>query len=168
MRIISLLMLLLLAACGYHTPGAVDDWAGGESRVLYVELFENQTAEPYLENYLTDALLFELAKSRLVELTEDQDKANVRLVGSVTKFSSNASAYRDADRISDYRATMKVSARLVSVGDNQVLWQDNLSRREHYLATVDKNLQLDGEAFAAKRVAKRLAEDLYAGLLNNF
>ena len=46
MRLILLLCFLVLAGCGYHTPGASDTWAGGEARVLYVQLFDNRTTEP--------------------------------------------------------------------------------------------------------------------------
>jgi len=43
-----------------------------------------------------------------------------------------------------------------------------LSRSEDYLATINKNLQLEGQRLAAIRVSQRLAEDLHASMLNNF
>ena len=168
MRIVSILFVVLLAACGYHTPGSPDAWVGGDERILYVQLFDNQTAEPYLENFMTNALVAELSRSRLVALTEDQAIADLRLVGEVKSFTSSVLAYGTTDQVTAYRATMNVSARLLRKDSHEVLWQNNLQRSEDYLATVNKNLQLEGQRLAARQVSQRLAEDLYASLLNSF
>ena len=168
MRNILMLFFVLLAGCGYHTPGSSDTWVGGDARILYVQQFENLSGEPYLENYMTDALIAELSRSRLVELTEDQSLANVRLVGVVKDFNSSARGYGTNDQITDYLATMNISVRLLDKGGNEILWQGELARSEDYLATVNKNLQLEGERLAARQVAKRLAEDVYSRLLESF
>lgn len=168
MRIVLFFIIMLLAGCGYHTPGSSDSWVGGDARILYVQLFDNQTVEPYLENYMTNALVAELAKSRLVVLTEDQSLADVRLVGEIKAFSSSALAYGSTDRTTYYRATMDISVRLLQKDTNQQLWQNSMSRTEDYLGTVDKNQQLEGERLAARQIAQRLAEDLYSSLLNSF
>lgn len=168
MRLVALLTVVLLAGCGYHTPGTSDTWVGGEARSVYMQLFDNQTAEPYLENFMTTALVAELSRSRLLTLTENQALADVRLVGEVKDFSSKALAYGTTDQITAYRATMNVAVRLLRKGSNEVLWQHNFQRSEDYQATVNKNLQLEGERMAAQRVSQRLAEDIYSSLLNSF
>ncbi len=187
MRIVVILFVVLLAGCGYHVPGtstpsrlsspsslstdggaSSDSWVGGDARVLYVQLFENQTANPYLENYLSDALVYELSRSRQVELTENPDLAEVRLVGEVKDFSSNAIAYGTQDRITEYRVEMKISVRLLRKGSDEVLWRVSLLRSQEYPAAVNKNLQLEVERLAAQQVSRRLAEDINAGLLNSF
>ncbi len=180
-RIVAILFVVLIAGCGYHVPGTAttpgtsssrgtttDTWVGGDARVLYIQLFENQTSDPYLENYITDALVAELSRSRLVELTENPALADVRLVGEVKEFSSDAFAYGINDRITEYRAEMQVSVRLLPKSSGEVLWRDNLRRSEDYPAAVNKNLQLEGERLAALLVSRRLAEDIHAGLLNSF
>ncbi len=168
MRITLLLFFVFLAGCGYHSPGSSDTWVGGDARILYVELFDNQTAQPYLENYITDAVVAELSRSRLVVLTEEPASADVRLRGNVTGFSSRALAYGTSDQITEYRATMTVSVHLLDKSGNEVLWKEELSRSEDHLASVNKNLQLEVERLAARQVAKRLAEDIHSSLLNSF
>lgn len=168
MRIAAILLVVLLAGCGYHTPGSTESWVGGESRTVYVELFVNQTSEPYLENYMTDALIAQLSRSRLVRLTENLDLAEVVLSGEVKNFDSRSLTYGSQDRITSYRATMAVAAHLVRKGTGEVLWRQNMQRSEDYPATLNKNLQLEGQSLAARQTAQRLAEDLYAALLNSF
>lgn len=168
MRFVVALIAVLFAGCGYHSPASSDAWVGGDARILYIQLLENQTTEPYLDNYMTDALVVELSRSRLVALTEDRALADVQLVGEVKDFVSSALAYGTTDQITEYRATMSVSVRLLRKGTNEVLWQRPFQRSEDYLATVNKNLELEGQRLAARQVSKRLAEDIYSSLLNNF
>ena len=168
MRILLMLLALLVSGCGYHVPGTSDSWAGGDARVVYVQLFENMTAEPYLDNYMTDALVEELSRSRLFQLTENIDAAEVLISGTVDSFTSDAVSYSSSDRITDYRATMNITVRLLNNGNDQVLWQKKMGRSEDYSAAVNKNLQLEVERLTARQVARRLAEDIRAQLLNNF
>jgi outer membrane lipopolysaccharide assembly protein LptE/RlpB len=163
-----LLLVLLLSGCGYHVPGVGDAWVGQEGRTLYVELFANRTVEPYLDNVVTEEVSIQLSRSRLVELTEQRGMADLVLDGTVTRFDSSVGAYNDADDISEYTASMTVNARLLRRSDGTVLWQDVVSRSETYSAFVDKSLQQEAESGAARVVARRIAEDLYARLLTTF
>lgn len=168
MRILLIVLIMFVSGCGYHVPGTSDSWVGGDARIVYVQLFENMTAEPYLDNYMSDALVEELSRSRLFELTENVEAAEVLIGGTVDGFTSNAISYSSSDNISDYRATMEITVRLLNNGNDQVLWQDKMRRSEDYSAAVNKNLQLERERLTARQVAKRLAEDIRAQLLNSF
>lgn len=168
MRLVTVLFLLVISGCGYHTPAASDSWVAGEARTVYVQLFDNRSSEPYLENYITDALIAQLSRSRLISLTEKPDNADVRLVGFVDDFTDRARSYGSTDRITEYTATMSVNVRLLSKDSSEIIWQEKLKRSEDYQATVNKNLQLEGQRLAAIRVSQRLAEDIYASMLNNF
>ena len=162
------LLLGLLSGCGYHAPASGDAWVGQGGRTLYVELFANRTVEPYLDSVVTEEMAIRLARSRLVELTEQRGMADLVLDGAVTAFDSSVGAYDAADNISEYTASMTVKARLLRSSDGSVLWQAVLSRSETYPALVDKSLQQEGESLAARVVAKRIAEDLLARLLTTF
>jgi outer membrane lipopolysaccharide assembly protein LptE/RlpB len=168
MRFLVLCIILFVAGCGYHVAGKSDRWVGGDARTVYVRLFENMTSEPYLDNYMTDAVVAELSRSRLMTLTENNEKADLHLVGKVDSFKSSASAYSGVDRITDYRATMKISVRLLNKRNGKTIWKESLKRTEDYLAAVNKDLQLAGERRAAQLAAQRLAEDIRSSLSNTF
>lgn len=164
----SLLAGVLLAGCGYHAPGAGDQWVGSGSRTLYVEPFANHTPEPYLETILTDEIVTQFNYSRLVDLTSQRDTADLLMTGAVTSFSSSALAYNPRDNISEYRAQMTATAKLLRRSDNAVLWQGTLSRDEVFSSRDDKSQQRVGERLAARKTAERLAEDLLARLTDDF
>jgi hypothetical protein len=63
---------------------------------------------------------------------------------------------------------MAITVRLLHKNSSDIVWQKNLTRSEDYLATVNKNLQLEGQRLAAIRVSQRLAEDIHAYMLNSF
>jgi len=163
-----LLVGMILAGCGYHVPGSGDRWAGEGGETLYVELFANRTAEPYLDTILSDEITAQLSRSRLVELTEQRGTTDLILTGTITGFSSSALAYNPHDNISEYQAQMTATAKLLRRSDNAVLWQGNLSRSERYSSQNDKGLQRTGESVAARVAARRLAEDLMSRLLDDF
>lgn len=162
------MLLLVLGGCGYHAPGRGDSWLGGEGRTLYVELFANRTTEPYLDSVVTEEMAMQLSRSRLFELVEDRQAADLLLGGTVTGFDSHAVAYDADDRISEYAAVMLVNARLVRRGDGVVLWQGDLQRSETYPAAFDKNLRQEGESLAGRIIARRLAEDLLSRFWASF
>jgi outer membrane lipopolysaccharide assembly protein LptE/RlpB len=166
--ILLLIVLLFQGGCGYHAPGQGDAWVGREGKTLFIELFANRTAEPYLDNFMTEMVVRQLSRSRYFEITEDRPTADLVLAGTVVGFDSKALAYGSDDRIAEYRASLQVDVRLITPASGDVLWQDALRRSEDYPATIDKNLQLEGRSLAARQAAERLAEDLYVRLLDAF
>jgi hypothetical protein len=166
--VICLLLGMLLAGCGYHAPAAGEQWVGKGGETLHVELFDNRTAEPYLDTILTDEITAQFARSRLVALTEQRDAADLLITGTITSFSSSALAYNPKDNISEYRAHMTATARLLRRSDNTELWRGTLSRSETYSSHDDKSMQRTDERLAARVASRRLAEDLMARLLENF
>ena len=163
-----LLMLQALAGCGYHVPAAGDAWVGQQGRLVYVELFANRTVEPYLDSIVTDEVVSQLSRSRLLALVEERSAADLLLTGTVTAFDSSVVAYDADDEISEYAAHMTIIARLVRRSDGATLWQEEVRRSETSPAQFDKSLQQSEESLAARVVARRIAEDLQARLLAAF
>lgn len=163
-----ILFVCVLGACGYRASGTGASWIGGDSRTLYLALFSNRTLEPLLENVLAEQIVAQLLSSGSVTLQQSRSRAELSLTGVVTGFSSRAIAYDANDRITEYEASMTCEVRLVRNHDNTILWQDQLSQTQTYLATLDKSQQLDGQDQAVGQVARRLAEDLVARLHNGF
>jgi outer membrane lipopolysaccharide assembly protein LptE/RlpB len=167
MRSVLFLLLLLLSGCGYHFPGQGGSLPGSVSK-LFVPLFINQTAEPRLENDLTNRVSERLARHKQVTMVERGEDADARLQGIIAHYSNRAVAYDSNDDISEYRATMVLNVKLLSLADAEVLWQNSLTWQVEYAAADDKALQQDLEQSAIEELNKRLADELLFRLLDDF
>ena len=152
--------MLLLAGCGYHFSGTGINLPEGVSQ-LKIELFNNQTTEPYLETVLTDMLSFRLMRQHNIELVEDAESADAVLTGAIQQYDISASAFDTLDKVRAYRVTMKISARLKRVTDGKILWQGVIIRFEDFAnGSVTITAEEDLEATMQRKVSARIAEEI--------
>lgn len=168
MRLLPLvLLLLLLSACGYRFAGR-DVGALSGVGTLRIELFGNRTAEPYLENWVTDSVTHRFARTPGLQLVEGRGAVDALLGGKVLAYSTDPIAYDRDDRITEYRSSMTVEAVLTNTEDGRVLWKDTVEWSEEYPVSLDKSAQEDVEAAAIAVIADRVAQQLHARILDGF
>jgi len=168
MRTFSLLLaaLLLLGGCGYHLPGRSDSLPS-DVQSLYIELFSNRTAEPFLENIITDSMA-RIARNRHLRVVEKRDIADAVLSGVVTAYSTSPISYDRNDVITEYRSTMTLAVTLRQTADDRILWKGSIDWSEEYPANLDKGVQEDNEAAAIAVIVDQLAQELYFRIMENF
>jgi outer membrane lipopolysaccharide assembly protein LptE/RlpB len=154
-------ILMLLAGCGYHMAGEDDCAVLAENDVM-IEIFANRTTEPFLEDYLSNAIIDVVSASSHINAVSAE--AKMHLEGEVLSYSTAALSYNQNDVISEYRLTLRIKARLVRVEDGKYLWRGDLEQSTEFPADSDRTRQQDSERQAAKNAAKRLAEDLRSEL----
>ena len=169
MRILITFIILpaLLCGCGYHFGGETDQLPGGV-RHLYVTLFDNQTQEAFLENMVTNRVIEKFARTGKIHIVEDKNAADGVLSGIISNYDRNAVTYNQSDTIIEYRSRIQCAAELRRVEDNSVLWKGTVSWDDEFMATVDREITEDLEAVTQEAIAKRLADELYARLTENF
>ncbi len=160
-------LLLVIPGCGYRfseREGGLPQ--GGTS--LYVDLFENRTHEPYLEDLVTNAVVARFARKPELDIVENWNAADLVLTGTVTSYSTTAISYNAQDNITEYRADISVAATLRRASDGKALWKGTVSWNDEYRTDPDKSIQDDRETAAQQLIAERLAEELYFRILDNF
>jgi len=166
MRLLLVVVALLLGACGYHFPGQGGSLPGGVERI-HISMFDNLTREPLLENRLTTEIVNILSgrpNIRHVALEE----AEAELTGRILSYDSNSIAYQQGDQISKYRADMVVAVRLQRSDNQELLWDGTVRWQTEYDAAADKMLQGDDERLAQDELARRLAEEIFSRMLDDF
>lgn len=165
--LITALMFLLVAGCGYrlsdetlHLP---DD-----ASVLFIEMFENRTLEPYLENILTTHFTRRLLLLPDIHLIEKTADADAIVSGIILGYNVESSAYNEQNIVTQYRATMTVEAEFRRQADGKILWRGNLIRFQTFPADLDLKRQDDLERIAQDILSARLAEELSARLTETF
>lgn len=165
--LLALLLVVLVAGCGYHLPGRGNNLPE-DVQTLYVAHFTNRTAEPFLEDQVTDLVTREFGLRQVLQLTEDASSADAVLSGSVVSYANRSISYASDDEISEYRSVMTISADLRRSSDGKSLWKGKLSWDEEYPSSDDKTAQEDNEAAAIEEIVARLAEELYFRIVENF
>jgi outer membrane lipopolysaccharide assembly protein LptE/RlpB len=167
MRIIALVVLICLAGCGYTFPGHSGTLPGGVER-LYVPLVVNKTSEPQLENKMSNRLSEVLPRNSKIILVDSPEEADGILKATVLSYSKGAISYDRNDDISEYRATIVMTAVLQQAGTEEVLWERTLRWSSEYIADTNKNIQSDLEKQAIDEVTLRLAEETLFQLTDDF
>jgi outer membrane lipopolysaccharide assembly protein LptE/RlpB len=160
-------LVFLLCGCGYHVGGAADQLPG-DIRTLYVKLFDNQTAEAFLENLVTNRVIEKLSRTADLAIVEDPDQADAVLSGVISSYGRGAVAYDRDDEIVEYRSHIGCSSELRQTADGTVLWKGTVYWDEEFSAAADPADEEDAESLAQEAVARRLADQLYARLTQNF
>lgn len=159
--------LLLTSGCGYHLPGQVNNLPD-DIQTVYVGTFGNRTSEPFVENRVTDSVITEFARSDVLSLIGEKQKADAILTGTVVRYSQSAVAYSGTDRIVEYRSSMSVEAALRRQDTGRTLWKGTLEWSEEFASDRDKSVQEDNEARAIEDISDRISEQLYARILDTF
>lgn len=162
-----LILLLLLAGCGYHFAGQGGTLPGGVTR-LEIPLAGNQSNEPGLESRLTNRLREVFARHPgITQVTEESD-AEARLLVVIENYRSRALSYDSDDRIREYRATLTADVVLRETRTQSELWTNRLSWTADFRASDDKGFQEDLEEQAVDDVTRRLAEEILYRLVDDF
>ena len=165
--VITTMLLLLITGCGYrlsdealHLPDDVS--------ILSIEMFENRTLEPYLDNILTTHFTRRLLLLPDITLLENPEEAEAIVSGRIISYFVASSAYDGQNIVSQYRATMQVEAEFIRQSDGKVLWRGKLIRFQTFSADQDLKRQDDLERIAQDILSSRLAEELPARLTETF
>ena len=155
------LLFLLGAGCShYSTIGRLPPYL----KTVYIPTFENQTAEFYLPQMITDQLTNRFLSEANLTLG-DADGADAVLIGKVRSYYEEAETFgRGAElEVSGRRVTIVLDVEFVDRVENKTLWQNrNFSR--YVIYEPDK----ETEQQAARRVVDLLTDDLISAVLQQW
>jgi len=164
---LSLVVLLFVSACGYHLPGRGNDLPE-DIQTVFIEPFTNKTTEPFIENQLTNEVRDQFSRRRTLDVVANSDNADAVLSGVVESYRSRSVTYDKDDDITEYRVTMTVAAKLERINGEEVLWQGSVSWSDEFFASDDRAEQDFRESEAQDDVSRRLAQEVYNRMTDNF
>lgn len=157
-RLIAVLILLALPACGYRHPAADDD----RPVAIYHEMWENRTAEFGLESTLFQELTAWFLKNPMIVISESPQGADYILKGTVLSFQQPASAFAAHDRAVELRGILQVSLTLSDAKTGETIWQTpGYSRSEVFTVEADAFRTRDRKTVILERMSGEIAEDVY-------
>ena len=157
----------LLAGCGYQLAGHVGDSRLVAGKRIAIPVFASKSYRPNLEAVLTASLVDEAAR-RSGGLVVGESEAELLLTGTILSYNTLPVSYSAADTVRTYRTTIVVEAVLMEKGSRKTLWKGVESQSQDYPANPAIALQQNSEEAAIREVCRKLAEQLYQKITQDF
>ncbi len=162
-----LIAALALGGCGYGFRGTVS-YLPPEIKTVAIPFLTNRTGEPNLDVLLTQALIREFNRSKLLKLTR-AGRADVVLKGTIQGLSEGAVAYEDIRTALQRRVTISVSGELTATADNKVFWKNRaISEGQDYDVASDPGTTESNREAAITTLVRNLAEKIHDSIFENF
>jgi outer membrane lipopolysaccharide assembly protein LptE/RlpB len=139
-------------------------------------MWRSKIFRPFLESILTGSLVDEFAL-RSGGLVTREEAADLVLTGTIVSYTTVAVSYTAADQVREYRATLTIDAVLTEKRSQNVLWKGIMSSSQDYPANpvgIDIKqqnriaLQQNNEEAAVREISRKLSEQLYQKVTENF
>jgi outer membrane lipopolysaccharide assembly protein LptE/RlpB len=169
LRTLSLLLLLPLAGCGYHTVGSATHIPGNVS-TLAVPIFATKAQAFHTEMAFTQATIRELnTRTKYHILNADSPDADATLHGTILAQTVAPLTYDAASgESSSYLVTITAKV-ILTAHDGRVLYQnDAIVFHEQYQSTQDLNGFIQEDTAAVNRVARDFSQALVSDMLESF
>ncbi|MBU0987400.1 MAG: hypothetical protein KKH68_09125 [Proteobacteria bacterium] len=156
---------LSILACGYQFSGGGNFPAG--IRSISINMFENPTAETGVENVFTNDLIYELTRAKKVILTT-KDHADAILTGVIASLQTHTITHRGQSTSLERRITVSIDLMINDAGGRLIWSAKNVSAYEEYNVSSDKQVTERNRQNAISELSKRLAENIYNRLTDDF
>ncbi len=140
MRLILFAALCLLSACSSYTVGSAERKVPGGYRQVAVPIFKNVTMEPGIEVSFTNAMIRELARSKVASVT-DKEHAEVIIEGQIDSIQYSPesrrafSGFREEVTIaSQYTILLEATVSVRRAADREIIWTGQFKGKKPYFA----------------------------------
>ena len=165
-----LLVVLPLAACGYHLVGTTS-FLPEDIQDLFVENFENQTRWVDMNQRLMEAMTLEWVRRGRLHLVDSPSKADVVLSGVIQRLAVIPVSYDEQGRANEYQMSLQAMVQLKDVrGDEpEILWEDGaFSRRTSYQVDPNAVNYFDRQNLAMDELSREFSGALVTAVLEGF
>lgn len=163
--LIILVLWVFFSACGYRFTGSGGFPAG--IKTMSITIFENRSVVTGLENTVTNDLIYEVTRSKGVVLVR-KDKAEADLSGVIVSTQTGAISRRDVGTSTERRVTVTLNLKLTNTS-GIIIWSvKGVAQSEAYVVEDDKQGTEQNRQDAISKASKRLAEEVYNRLTENF
>lgn len=158
-----LLVLLIVAGCGYHNPNMLPPEQQGRVLKLHVPIWPNPTNEIRLASDIRNALQDWLGQSKQFTLVDSSGDADYVLNGRINAVSYTGRAYDAKDRAQALIATLSIDYTVTDTRTGKAAWET-----KGFALTETYSLQTDAhKKQAVETIVDNLAEQIYLRLYSS-
>jgi outer membrane lipopolysaccharide assembly protein LptE/RlpB len=176
--LLTLLLALPLAGCGYHTLGSATHLPNSV-QTLAVPIFKNKTQTYHTEVPMTQAVVHEFTERTRLHVTTNPNDADALVNGTILYESIQPLTYRtettsttpnggSTSVTSSFLITLNVNV-VVTDRNNRVLYQhNNYVFHEQFETSTDLTSFIEEDSPAAQRLSRDFAHALVSDILESF
>jgi hypothetical protein len=164
---VALLIVLILASCGYRFTGEETRLDPG-LKTVFVDIFTNRTGEAYAENIFRAAFINRFVQEGRFTLASGRGEADVILRGSVRSLRASPLAYKAGDLAAENRLAVTLELNLDERLSGRNLWSDTAFTATADYAVTTVNLAEAGRKNALTKLANDAAERAYRLMMSGF
>lgn len=154
-----------LAGCGYSLRTSLP--AGIQS--IHVPVLVNQTSEPGIEDFITQALTQAVVQSSRVRIAANAREADASLEGSIVEYRLAALSFDRSANVTSYRLIIGLALTFRDLKQNRVIWkQDRIEERADFLVAGQVTQTLAREEDAVQRAAVDVARAIVSFAFEGF
>jgi len=162
-----LLFIVGFGGCGYHFIGQQSEVLSG-LQAIAIPYFSNKSYEARLGRYLTESLVDEFVKSRMIAIVDEGD-ADAVIRGKIENFREFVISFDKDDRAMEYRALALLEVTLERRDTGEVLWRNKeLFHFEDYRVSSEIAETEANKEQAIKRISIEIAERIHDSIIEGF
>lgn len=154
----ALLVLAFVSGCGYHPVTARGPLAAANG--VNVTVFSNKSYRPGVEGILAREMVDEMAL-RTGGRVLPGDRAELELTGVILTYTVLPVSYTAQDTIKEYRNVISIQATLREKQTQKVVWKGDLIEDQSFPANANVALQQNAEEAATVKICRRLSEEVW-------
>jgi outer membrane lipopolysaccharide assembly protein LptE/RlpB len=156
---------LLLGGCGYSMRTSLPPGI----KSVFVPVLENKTAEPGIEDFITQALVQAVVQGARVRIARSAQEADSTLEGSIVEYRLVALSFDNSANVTSYRLIIGLALTFKDLKQNKVIWkQDRIEERADFLVSGQVTQSLAREQVAVQRAAVDVARAIVSFAFEGF
>jgi len=164
-----LILLWVVAGCGYHFVGGEDNIAPGIQRV-FVDSFINKTSEAGLESLFRNAFIDQVLRGGRFQLAGRREEADAIIRGNIKSLNTSHLSYQTTDLAAEERISVVMEVTFEERVSKKVIWQNrNFSYNGDYpVSSGSLSATQVGRKDALTKLSNDAAERAYSLMLSGF
>jgi hypothetical protein len=158
----------ILFGCGYSFASR------GESidkriQKVYVESFDNKTAQSQIENYFRTAFINQFIQNSRFKMAQSAESADAIVRGKILNLNTSPLSYLKNDLAAEERATVILDVTFEDNANGKIIWSSkNMTDSIDYTLNEDINMLSPARKQALTKLANDMAEKAFNLMMSGF
>lgn len=166
-RLLLVLLLNILAGCGYHLTNSSSQQLG-MSKTVWIPFFNNESISPTAQTVLRRAFYDELYALRGISPAMDEESSDLAMKARIVSYTTKVVSYNALDQAREFSLNLNVELEIAKRENKLPLWKGKLQVTKQYPANTNLALQRNSEEQALDAAARIIAHKFISAVEESY